>query len=44
MLDHKKSMRIQIGVNFGVGKRIDIDPFQDDEGEPIKKKERKNHT
>ena len=39
MLSSKKSMRIKTGANEQVGKRVDIDPFHDEEDEPIKKKE-----
>ena len=38
MLSSKKSMRIKTGINFQVGKRIDIDPFQDEQDEPDKRK------
>ena len=44
MLNLKKSMKIKIGVNFEVGKHIDIDPFQDEvdvKDGPLKKKDQR---
>ena len=36
MLKHKKSMKLKLGINFKVGRHIDIDPFNDT-NEPNKK-------